>query len=98
GLGRVSKEIELPADQEVIEKICFSCILSDPVQTKLQKLEARSLVLSGVESHICVLKTALDALKNGYEVHVVADAVSSRKKFDKEIALERMRQCGAFIV
>src|SRR5438128_12181622 len=49
GLGRVSKEIELPADQEVIEKICFSCILSDPVQTKLQKLEARSLVLSGVE-------------------------------------------------
>jgi nicotinamidase-related amidase len=97
GLGRVCKEIELPDNQEVIEKICFSCILSDPVKTLLQKLKARSLVLSGVESHICVLKTALDALKNGYEVHVAADAVSSRRRFDKEIALERLRQSGAFI-
>jgi nicotinamidase-related amidase len=97
GLGHVCKEIKLPDDHMVIEKVCFSCLLSDPIKEKLQRLKARSLVLSGVESHICILKTALDALKNDYEVHIVADAVSSRRKFDKEIALERLKQSGAFI-
>ena len=97
GLGHICKEIEMPDNQEVIEKTSFSCFLSNAVKMKLQQQKTRTLVLAGVEAHICVLKTALDALKNGFEVHVVADAVSSRRRFDKEIALERMKQSGAFI-
>src|ERR1051326_724104 len=97
GLGHTCKELQLADDSEVIEKVCFSCLLSQPVQAKLAKLRVKALVLAGVESHICVLKTALDALNSGYQVHIVADAVSSRRKFDKEIALERLRQAGAFI-
>ncbi len=51
-----------------------------------------------MESHICVLKTTLEALEKNIEVHVVADAVSSRTTANKQLALERMRQSGAFIV
>lgn len=97
GLGNTCKEIELPADQHIIEKISFSCLLSDTVNDQLQQLHIRSLVLCGVEAHICVLKTALDALKEGYEVHVVADAVSSRTVENYQLALERMRQSGVYI-
>ncbi|MEW6730219.1 MAG: hydrolase [Acidobacteriota bacterium] len=98
GLGHTCRELQLPDNHEVIEKICFSCLLSQAIETKLQQWQVKSLVLAGVESHICVLKTALDALQHGYQVHIVADAVSSRKRFDKEIALQRMQQSGAFLV
>lgn len=97
GLGKTCAEVNIPEGQEVIEKVCFSCLLSDPVNGKLKTLGIEQVVLAGVESHICVLKTALDALNSGLQVHVVADAVSSRKEYSKQIALERMRQAGAFI-
>jgi len=98
GLGNTCSEIELPADVQIIEKMCFSCMLSANVTMHLQHLNVNSLILCGVESHICVFKTALDALKQGYEVHIAADAVSSRTPENKHIALERLRQAGAFIV
>jgi len=97
GLGHTCAEVKLPEGQAIIEKVCFSCLLSDPVNEKLKSLGAEQIVIAGAESHICVLKTALDALSKGYEVHVVADAVGSRKEYSKQIALERMRQAGAFI-
>ena len=97
GLGHTCSEVELPESQEVIEKTCFSCMLSDEVNSRLKSLNIEILILSGVEAHICVLKTALDALKNGYEVHVVGDAVSTRIPGNKSLALERMRQSGVFI-
>ncbi|MFN8238093.1 MAG: hydrolase [Chitinophagales bacterium] len=97
GLGNTCKEVELPDNAPVIEKMCFSCMLSAPVTMQLQHLNVNSLLLCGVESHICVFKTALDALKLGFEVHVIADAVSSRTPDNKRIALERLKQAGAFI-
>ena len=78
--------------------MCFSSMLSNEVINKLQELKIKSLIIAGVEAHVCVLKTALDALSQGFEVHIVADGVSSRKAFDKETALERLRQVGSYIV
>lgn len=98
GLGNTCAEIELPELPAVFEKTCFSCMLSEPVLGQLEQLERKSLIICGVEAHICVLKTALDALKLGFEVHIVADAVSSRTLENKQIALDRLRQAGAFIV
>jgi isochorismate hydrolase len=98
GLGHTCKEISLMDDQLVIEKMCFSSMLSDPLSEKLKDLNTKSLIIAGVEAHICVLKTALDALAKGYEVHIVADAVSSRKTFDREMALDRIKQAGGYIV
>lgn len=97
GLGNTCKEIELGENPAVIEKVCFSCMLSEPVTDQLKLTNVKSLIICGAESHICVLKTALDAVKQGYEVHVVADAVSSRTPENKQLALERMRQSGIFI-
>lgn len=97
GLGNTCKEVELGANPTLIEKVCFSCMLSEPVNEQLKLTNVKSLIICGVESHICVLKTTLDALNAGYEVHVVADAVSSRSAESKQLALDRMRQAGAFI-
>lgn len=98
GLGNTCAEIELPENILTIEKMCFSCMQSASVIQELKAKNITTLVLCGVESHICVLKTALEALENNFEVHVVADAVSSRTKENKQLALERIRQSGAFIV
>jgi isochorismate hydrolase len=57
----------------------------------------KSCVLFGIEAHVCVLQTCLDLLEEGVEVHVVTDACSSMKLHDREVALERMRQSGAFL-
>ncbi|MBL7777066.1 MAG: hydrolase [Chitinophagales bacterium] len=98
GLGNTCKEIELPAKAAVIEKICFSCLQSDTVNEQLKLTNRKSLLICGAEAHICVLKTCLDALQAGYEVHIVADAVGSRTAQNHQLALERMKQSGAFIV
>jgi nicotinamidase-related amidase len=98
GLGRTCREVEIWENTPVIEKMTFSCMLSEPVLQTLREKEIRSLIVAGVEAHICVLKTVLEALEKGFEVHVVADAVSSRTPQNKQLALERMRQSGAFIV
>jgi len=98
GLGHTVPEVVLPANATVVEKICFSCMLSDEVLSKLAQQPTKHLIIAGVESHICVLKTALDAIEQGYTVHVVAEAVSSRSLANKQLALDRMRQAGAFIV
>lgn len=97
-LGHTCAEIEVGEGKTLLEKVCFSCMQSEAITEQLKLTNKKSLIICGVESHICVLKTALDALENGYEVHVVADAVSSRTAENKQLALERMRQSGAFIV
>lgn len=98
GLGKTCQEIELPEGVEPVEKISFSCMQSDGVLDQLKEKGIRSLILCGAETHICVLNTALEALDAGFEVHVVADAVSSRTPANKQLGLERMKQSGAFIV
>ena len=98
GLGKTSDKILLPEKRYLIEKVHFSCFGSEEFSTKMKELGAESIVLFGVEAHVCILKTALDALKNGLEVYVVADAVSSRTQENKWLALDRMRQAGVFVV
>ena len=94
GLGHTCAEVSLDG-QPVLEKTCFSCFLNESISSRIPA--GNALVLCGVEAHICVLKTALDALHAGYEVHVLADAVSSRTPENHKIALDRLRQAGAFI-
>lgn len=72
-------------------------MLSTSVNDQLKLTNVKSLIIYGVEAHICVLKTTLDALKAGYEVHVVADAVSSRSNENKQLAIKRLRHAGAYI-
>ncbi|MBN2403839.1 MAG: hydrolase [Spirochaetes bacterium] len=98
GLGKTVNNIKLPAGTPVIEKLHFSCFGNNEFRNKINELGVESVVLFGIEAHVCLLKTALDAIQLNLGVHVVADAVSSRTPANKSIALERMRQSGAFIV
>ncbi len=91
GLGRSAEEIlySLPDDFEVIEKTSFSSCI-EPFITKLNEYGAKQVVLGGLETHICVNQTAHDLLENGFEVHLLTDAVGSRYSSDRETALQKM--------
>jgi nicotinamidase-related amidase len=56
-----------------------------------------SIILFGIEAHVCVQQTCLDLLEMGKEVHVVCDGVSSQQRLDRDVALNRMAQAGAFL-
>ena len=79
------------------EKMTFSCCGNDDFMDELVKSGKKEIILFGIETHVCVLQTTIDMINRGLRVVVVADCVSSRKQYDKEIALERMRQEGASI-
>ena len=98
GLGHTYEKINLPSKKHLIEKVSFSCFGSEEFVKKIKELKVDSIVLFGIEAHVCILKTALDALKNNLDVYVVADAISSRTAENKSLAIERMRQSGVFIV
>ncbi|MGA8500179.1 MAG: hydrolase [Candidatus Sulfotelmatobacter sp.] len=100
GLGKTVPEIaSLLPETEAIDKDRFSCFGSDVFCTLLKRLPGNrnTLLLCGMESHICVMQTTLAALREGYLVHVASDAVSSRTEWNWKIGLERMRAAGAVI-
>ena len=100
GLGATVAEIaSLLPETEAIDKDQFSCFGSDVFCTLLKRLpgQRNTLLLCGMESHICVTQTALAALREGYLVHVASDAVSSRTEWNWKIGLDRMRSAGAVI-
>jgi nicotinamidase-related amidase len=84
---------------EPLEKVHFSCARNDPFMEALRKLSKHQIILAGIETHVCVLQTALDLVATGvYEVFVVVDAVSSRSELDKHYGLKRMQQAGVQLV
>ena len=100
GLGGTVPEIaSLLSETEAIDKQMFSCFGSDVFCTMLKRLPGNrnTLLLCGMESHICVMQTALGALREGYLVHVASDAVGSRTEWNWKIGLDRMRAAGAVI-
>ena len=98
GLGPMLPELaqRVQADK-VFEKIAFS-VLADPLLDDAPEFKRRQIILTGTETHVCVLQTALDLLALGKEVFVVAEAVGSRYPADRDLALTRMRTAGCHIV
>ncbi len=100
GLGGIVPEVaSLLAGSDPIDKHMFSCFASDAFCSLLKRLPGNrnTLLLCGMESHICVAQTALGALRDGYLVHVASDAVASRTEWNWKIGLDRMRAAGAVI-
>lgn len=98
GIGKTHPDVAalLPAEA-IVEKQHFSCVAAHCL-TPLSAYNRRQIVVCGIESHVCVQQTALDLKKNGKEVFIVDDAVSSRRPSDKTLAIERMRSHGIDIV
>ncbi|MHC4425088.1 MAG: hydrolase [Planctomycetota bacterium] len=97
-LGPTVPEIaQLLTDNEPINKAAFSCCGAEQFNSKLNELARNQVLLCGIETHICVYQTAVDLLRKGFNVSVIADAVSSRTLDNKQIALSRMAAEGANI-
>jgi nicotinamidase-related amidase len=98
GLGKTVAEVaSLLPEAEAIDKDQFSCFGSEGFCGRVKRLPGNrnTLLLCGMESHICVMQTALAALHEGYIVHVASDAVGSRTEWNWKAGLERMRAAGA---
>lgn len=99
GLGLTVQEIldNTSADTSKIEKSAFSAFKEQPFRDKIQSLKRKQVVICGIEAHICVLQTASDLLKAGYEVYLVKDCASSRKIEEYNTGLELAHQYGVNI-
>ncbi|HMA97827.1 MAG TPA: hydrolase [Wenzhouxiangella sp.] len=77
-----------------LAKSSFGCCGDEEVMSAIRGTGRRQILLSGIEAHVCVWQTAAALIREGYAVHLVCDAVSSRSPFNREIAFRRMAQAG----
>lgn len=97
GLGHTVPELLALAPQaEVVEKVHFSCVAAQCLPQTL--LERKQIILCGIETHVCVLQTALDFVAMGKQVFVVTDAIDCRGKASQEAGIARMRDNGVQLV
>ncbi len=98
GLGMTAPEISgLFAPFNPLEKMAFSCCDDQAIGRALDDSGRKTVVICGIEAHVCVLQTAVDLMERGCRPVVVGDCISSRKPSDKQTALERMMHEGAVI-
>ena len=96
-LGPTLREVrEEILDGEAVTKLSFDSFSCDQFADRIRQIGRETLILTGVEAHICVAQTALHALPC-FRVHVVSDAVSSRTPENRNVGMERMRRGGAVI-
>jgi nicotinamidase-related amidase len=97
-LGEIVPELRgLLSDSPKFRKLSFSCCGDSTFVRKLRQVRKKTVIVCGIETHICVLQTVLDLLKHRYHVLLVKDATSSHALIDREAAVERMRSAGAFV-
>jgi len=99
-LGKIIPEFDISAAKGPFEKTQFSMCtpqINKELATLCNGQKPESVMLIGIETHVCIENTAIDLRQYGYEVHVVADCCSSRTQEDRILALERMRDIGCHI-
>jgi nicotinamidase-related amidase len=96
GLGETSPEIKeaIGDAAEPLEKMTFGCLDDEKVKQQFDRLNRKTLVLCGIEAHVCVTQTAMRGLDDGLKVVLAEDAVSSRKSSDCEAGIRRMYREG----
>jgi nicotinamidase-related amidase len=97
GLGPTVEPLAGLLGETPAAKNSFSCARDGGIRESISTAGRSQVVVTGIETHVCVLSTALDLIEAGYRVHVPHDAVNSRRAADKHWALERMQSAGAQI-
>jgi nicotinamidase-related amidase len=99
GLGQTTPAIagHLPEGSSPIEKLSFSACGAPEFDLRLRERHVEQVMLCGIETHICVSQTAHDLLQNGYQVHLLSDAVSSRLARNRELGIDKVAKAGAII-
>lgn len=98
-MGDVVSEVKklLPPLLPPFDKLSFSCYADQAFRSELHRSGRKQVLLCGVESHICISQTAHEIVAAGFQVHVAADAVSSRTEANWKLGLDRMRQGGVLL-
>jgi nicotinamidase-related amidase len=97
GLGETLPELREVLPEPPLTKMHFSCGADAAFAAALEKTGRRQVIVCGMETHVCVFQTVRDLVGMGYEVHVCADAVSSRAEVHRLSGIELCRQAGAVI-
>lgn len=98
GLGSTIPEIRaLLGDQPAIEKMSFNACLNEKFLKELKTTGREQILVAGIEAHVCVYQTVTGLIKENYQTYVASDAVSSRTAWNRQIALESMKEQGAII-
>jgi nicotinamidase-related amidase len=101
GLGPTIKEVKAGLSEihapPPIEKTAFSCFGEPAFVEAFERSDIDTLAIVGIEAHVCVLQTALQALDRGIDVVLIAEAVGSRNRVHKDEAVVRMRDAGCII-
>lgn len=99
GLGQTVQGLASSAGENaVFAKVDFSCCRDAAIMAQIERLGRKQAVLCGVESHVCVLQTALDLKHRGFDVFVAIDATGSRTHQSRQIAHDRMIAAGVTVV
>jgi nicotinamidase-related amidase len=97
GLGELLPELKSRVGTPTLEKMTFSCCGDPAFVEKLKSLGRKQVIIVGMECHVCVLQTVIELLAAGFCVHLVRDAVMSRRKENWLVGLETARDAGAVI-
>ncbi len=95
-LGGTVREIDALLDEK-LAKTTFDALKEERIKERILSSGRRKLLLTGIETHICVLQTTLSALSSGMEVHLVSDATGSTFQEDKQVTLMRLSRDGAHV-
>lgn len=100
GLGSTVSDIKIQANSCALffGKTAFSCAADTNIVACLNTLAKKQIIIAGIETHICVLQSALGLKEKNFSVFVVSDACSTRHIKTEEVALSRMTLCGVHIV
>ncbi|HOO57355.1 MAG TPA: hydrolase [bacterium] len=97
GLGRTVPDLaEACGECRPFEKTAFSAFEDTAIFNEIKRIDRPNILLAGIEAHVCLIKTALDAIDLGYSIHWLVDCISSRTAANAETAFTRAVQCGAF--
>jgi len=81
----------------VFGKHQFGCFENETIARAIAATRRKSIILAGIEAHICIFQTGIGGMRQGYRVHVVADAVSASSPMNLDIGLQRLGRAGAVI-
>ncbi len=98
GLGETIENIKRTGNFTTVEKNTFSVLQTADFREKFNNLKNKNILIFGIETHICVLQSVIDLLENSFNVFVISDCCASREEYNHKIALDIMKQKGAYII
>lgn len=96
GLGSTVAGLKclLGDQQRYLSKTTFSCLGDPSLKKEIEAMGVKQWVIVGIEAHVCVLQTAKDLIREGMDVVVLNDAITSRSIYDFSTAIAEMRDDG----